>query len=100
MEGAVGYLYHIVKDYAATWVLLACVVAAVRRGMFKPARYAVPEKYGKDHTAEAVFVLGLISTLMVSESIFEASLVAAQIQKGMTADFLPPATLAWLFMTL
>ena len=39
----------------------------------KPARYAVPEKYGKDHTAEAVFVLGLIATLMVAESLFEGS---------------------------
>ena len=66
-SGVLGQIYNVLKDYAATWVLIACVIAAVRRGIFKPERYAVPSRYGKDHTAEAVFVLGLISTLMISE---------------------------------
>lgn len=76
LSGALGDVYNVCKDYAATLVLLACIVAAIRRGLVQPARYAVPEKYGKDHTAEAVFVLAIISTLMISESLFEASLIA------------------------
>lgn len=77
MSGPLGTLYNIAKDYAATIVLIACLIAAFRRGIVKPARYAVPERYGKDHTAEAVFVLALISVLMISESLFEASAIAA-----------------------
>lgn len=97
LGGVLGLIYNFVKDYAATWVFAACVIAAVRRGFFKPERYAVPEKYGHDHTKEAVFVLGIIMTLMASESLFEACLVAAQVQQGIHAEFLPPLTLAWLF---
>ena len=37
------------------------VVAAVRRIVFKPARYAVPAKYGKGHTVDAIFLLALIA---------------------------------------
>jgi Fe-S oxidoreductase len=95
--GLAGHAYALLKDYAATCVLIACVVAAVRRGIFKPKRYTVPPRYGKDHTPEAIFVLGLIAILMISESLFEASRVAAQVQQGIRADFLPPLTLAWLF---
>jgi len=95
--GALGHIYNFIKDYAATWVLIACIIAAIRRGIFKPERYAVPEKYGHDHTGEAVFVLGLISLLMISESLFEVSLVAAQTQSGVHAEFLPPLTIAWFF---
>ncbi|MGD8250799.1 MAG: (Fe-S)-binding protein [Desulfobacterales bacterium] len=95
--GFLGQVYAVTKDYAATVVLLSCAVAAVRRGIFKPERYDVPERYGKDHTGEAVFVLAIIATLMISESLFEASLVAAQIQQGLHAEFLAPGSLAWLF---
>ncbi len=77
MSGPLGTLYNIAKDYAATVVLIACLIAAFRRGVLKPPRYAVPERYGKDHTAEAVFVLALISVLMISESLFEAAAIAA-----------------------
>ncbi len=96
-DGAVGNIYNFIKDYAATWVLIACIIAAIRRGIFKPERYAVPEKYGHDHTIEAVFVLGLISLLMISESLFEASLVAAQTASGVHAEFLSPLSIAWFF---
>lgn len=95
--GAVGRLYGTLKDYAATWVLIACVIAAIRRGIFKPQRYAVPPRYGKDHTAEAIFVLGLISILMISESLFEASLAVAQSRQAAHAGFPAPLTLGWLF---
>ncbi|MGA6927531.1 MAG: (Fe-S)-binding protein, partial [Desulfosarcina sp.] len=93
--GLLGDIYSVLKDYAATAVLIACGVAAYRRVVVKPARYAVPAKYGKDHTAEALFVLGLISTLMISESLFEASLAAANLQAGHPAEFIAPASLAW-----
>jgi Fe-S oxidoreductase len=96
-SGGVGQFYNIIKDYAATLVLIAVVVAAIRRGVFRPARYAVPEKYGKDHTAEALFVLALIGTLMVSESLFEATSRLRQVQG---AETIPVLTLAWVFQLL
>jgi len=97
MSGAFGDFYNVLKDYAATWVLVAVIIAAIRRGIFKPARYAVPPQYGREHTWEALVVLGLIATLVISESLFEASLLAAQIQKGLHAEFAAPLTLVWLF---
>jgi len=92
--GALGPFYNAAKDVAATVVLLCVAVLAVRRGFFKPTRYAVPEKLGKDHTPEAILVLGLIGTLMVSEGLFEASLLAA------TAGQATPLTLTWAFLQL
>jgi Fe-S oxidoreductase len=96
-SGSFGGFYNVVKDYAATWVLIAVIIAAIRRGIIKPARYAVPPRYGREHTWEALLVLGLIATLVISESLFEASLIAAQVQKGMHAEFAAPLTLVWLF---
>ena len=96
-DSDIGHIYNTVKDYAATIVLIACVAAAVRRGIFRPARYNVPEKYGHDHTAEAIFVLGIISTLMLSESLFEAALAVAESQKGNPGVLTAPATLVHCF---
>ncbi|OIN95876.1 MAG: electron transfer flavoprotein [Deltaproteobacteria bacterium CG1_02_45_11] len=98
--GMGGYVYDIGKDYAATWVLIACIIAAIRRGIFKPKRYAVPVQYGRDHTGEALLVLGLISILMISESLFESSHVAARIHQGQTVEFLAPFTLVWFFQNI
>ncbi|MDM8516732.1 (Fe-S)-binding protein [Desulfobacterales bacterium HSG16] len=95
MGGIVGHIYNILKDYAATIVLITCIIAAVRRGLFSPERYKVPARYGKAHTGEAIFVLGMISVLMISESLFEASSVAASIQAGLHAEYLAPLSLAW-----
>jgi Fe-S oxidoreductase len=100
MDGVLGQLYGIIRTYAATWVLVVALIAIVRRGIVQPARYAVPEKYGKAHTGEAVFVLCMICTLVISESLFEGSLVSAQLQKGMHAEYLAPLTLAWGFKHL
>ncbi|MBA3010617.1 MAG: (Fe-S)-binding protein [Desulfobacula sp.] len=97
LGGWLGHVYNFIKDYAATFVLIACIVAAVRRGIYKPKRYAVPEKYGKDHTAEAVFVLGIISTLMISESLFEASELAYALTVDGQSHFLAPLSLVWIF---
>ena len=96
LSGEAGYFYNIVKDYAATLVFLCVVIAAIRRVVFKPARYAVPAKYGKDHTAEAVFVLALIAILMVSESLFEASSAAFAAVQGQPAEHLAPLSMAWV----
>ncbi|WP_245809468.1 (Fe-S)-binding protein [Desulfamplus magnetovallimortis] len=96
-NGFIGDIYNFFKDYAATAVLIACIVAAVRRGIVRPSRYDVPEKYGKDHTAEAVFVLGVISTLMISESMFEATELAAEMQHTGHSEFIAPLSLVWFF---
>ena len=69
---SMGGLYGAISDYAATVVFLCMVVAIVRR-LLKPARYAVPAKYGKAHTADAIFLLALIAVLMLADSVFEAS---------------------------
>ncbi len=99
LSGPLGIVYFSLKDIAATLVLISCIIAAIRRGIFKPARYAVPAKYGHDHTGEAVFVLCIISILMISESLFEASLAAAQIGMGAHAEFMVTGSLVW-FETL
>ncbi len=95
--GLIGHVYNFLKDYAATFVLVACIIAAIRRGIYKPKRYAVPESIGKDHTAEAVFVLGIISTLMISESLFEAAELAYAFQVTGQEHFLAPLSLVWIF---
>jgi Fe-S oxidoreductase len=93
---AVGRTYDVVADYAATIVFLAVAFAAVRRVVFRPARYAVPERYGKGHGVDAIFLLGLIALLMFSESLFEATRAAIQVQQGAEAEFLPVLSLGWL----
>jgi Fe-S oxidoreductase len=92
----VARLYDVVADYAATIVFLAVSAAAVRRVIFKPTRYAVPPKYGKGNAADAIFLLGLIAILMCSESLFEASRAAMQIQQGTASEFLPMLSLPWI----
>src|SRR6266568_574099 len=94
-QGASG-LYDIVKDYAVTLVFLSVVIAAIRRAVFRPSRYAVPPRYGKDHTAEAIFILALIATLMVSESVFAGSEAAARTQQGESVEFLAVLSLPWM----
>jgi Fe-S oxidoreductase len=98
--GSFGTVYAILKDYATTWVLMVVVIAAVRRSIFKPARYAVPPRYGRGHTWEALLVLGLIATLVVSESLFEASLAAAHVQKELPVEVVAPFSLVWFFKDL
>ncbi|MCF8029686.1 MAG: (Fe-S)-binding protein [Desulfohalobiaceae bacterium] len=97
LDGTSGVVYSVLKDYAATVVLLACIAAGIRRGVFKPERYKVPAKYGTEHTWEAIFVLGLIGGLMVFESLFEATAVAAQAQQGAAVEMVAPLSLAWFF---
>jgi Fe-S oxidoreductase len=96
MSGRAGHVYDVVKNYAATAVFLCTVIAAVRRGVFRPARYAVPAKYGKDHTSEAILVLGFIAILMLSDGLFEASGAVWQARHGQTAAGPGPLSLVWV----
>ncbi|MFH2130823.1 MAG: (Fe-S)-binding protein [bacterium] len=101
IPGFDGGPYFVIKDYAATVVVIACVIAAIRRGLFESERYKVPEKYGHGHKGEAVFVLAIITTMMITESLFEAALVAAEVQKGgLHVAYLPPLSMAWMFKSL
>ena len=88
LSGRTGQIYDLITDYAATVVFLCMVVAAGRRLIFKPARYAVPAKYGKGQTADAIFLLGLIAVLMVADSLFAASRSAGHLQQGQPAEAL------------
>lgn len=47
LSGWAGPIYDIITDYAATVVFLCMVFAMARRLVFKPARYAVPARFGK-----------------------------------------------------
>ena len=88
LSGRAGDIYGVITDYAATVVFLCMVVAVVRRLVFKPARYEVPARFGKAHTADAVFLLGLIAILMLADSLFEAAKVAGQSQQGQPVETL------------
>ncbi len=85
-SGGAAHYYAVVTDYAATVVFVCMMVAAVRRIVFKPARYGVPTRYGKGHPADAIFLLALIAILMFADSLFAASDPGAAIG---------PFSLAW-----
>ncbi len=94
-SGSFGHAYDIIKDYAATVVFLCMVVAIVRRLVFKPARYAVPGRYGKAHTADAIFLLALIAILMFADSLYEGSRAAMEFHRGVPVGFLASWSLPW-----
>ncbi len=96
----IGLVYTIVKDYAATIVFCCMIFAIVRRVVFKPARYAVPARYGKGHPFDAIFLLALIALLMATESLFEASKAAYQTQQGQPAEFLAVLSLPWVLKSI
>ncbi|MDJ0828483.1 MAG: (Fe-S)-binding protein [Desulfobacterales bacterium] len=95
LGGVLGHVYHVLKDYVTIMVFVVVVIAMIRRGIFKPARYGVPARYGKEHTAEAIFVLLLICGLVTCDMIFEGSLAAAQIKKGLETEILAPLAGSW-----
>ena len=96
LSGRAGHIYDIITDYAATIVFLCMVVAVIRRLVFKPARYEVPARFGKAHTADAVFLLALIAILMVADSLFEAAKAAGQSQLGQPVETLAVLSLPWI----
>ena len=97
VPASIGHIYDIVKDYATTIVFVCMLVAMFRRLVIKPARYAVPAKYGKGHPADAIFLLALIAFLMVGDSLFAASKAAFQARLGQPEDFLAVLSLPWMF---
>ncbi|MFZ0953029.1 MAG: (Fe-S)-binding protein, partial [Candidatus Sulfotelmatobacter sp.] len=96
LSGEVGQIYNIITDYAATIVFLCMVVAVVRRLAFRPARYEVPARFGKAHTADAIFLLVLIAVLMVADSMFAAAKAAAHSQQGRPVELLAVLSLPWM----
>ena len=56
-----------------------------------------PRSMAKAHTADAVFLLGLIATLMVADSLFAASNTAGHAQQGQTVETLAVLSLPWMF---
>ncbi len=94
LSGSAGHAYDVVRDYATTIVFVCMIVLMVRRAVFKPARYAVPAKYGWKRGADAIFLLALIAVLMLADSVFDAAKVAAQ--QGETAELLSAFSLPWL----
>jgi Fe-S oxidoreductase len=93
--GGARHLYEIITDYAATVVFLCMVVAAIRRIVFKPARYQVPAKFGKGRPADAIFLLALIALLMVADSLYEGSKAANLAQHGQLAELPALFSLPW-----
>jgi Fe-S oxidoreductase len=96
LSGETGRIYGIFADYAATMVLFCAVFAIIRRLVFKPARYAVPARYGTSHTAEAIIVLLLIGGLMVAESLGDASAVCMEVRRSGIV-LTTPFSLVWMF---
>jgi Fe-S oxidoreductase len=97
LSGTALHIYDIITDYAATIVFICMVVATVRRLVFKPARYAVPARYGKAHTADAIFLLGLIALLMVADSLYTASQYTAELRQGLAVESLAALSMPWFF---
>jgi len=94
LSGRAGSIYDTITDYAATVVFLCMVIAIIRRLVFKPPRYAVPAKFGKAHTADAIFLLSLIGILMVADSLFAAAKAAAE--RGQSVEALAAFSLPWI----
>src|SRR5271166_6138862 len=100
LSGRPGQIYDVITDYAATIVFLCMVIAVVRRLVFKPARYAVPARYGKAHTADAIFLLSLIAILMVADSLFAAAKAAAQASQSQATEALATFPLPWVLQSV
>jgi Fe-S oxidoreductase len=96
VPGTLGRVYDVLRDYAATAVFIAVAIAAVRRLVFKPARYAAPPEFGKWRSVDAIFLLGLIGLLMIADGIFEGSEAAARILEGKPAASLAVLSLPWM----
>ena len=96
----IARVYDAVRDYATTIVFCCMIFAAIRRLVFKPERYAVPLSRGKAHTADAIFLLGLIAILMTADSLFAASKAAFQAQQNQPAEALAALSLPWLLQVV
>ncbi len=79
----IGHGYAAVKDWTGLVVLLGCGLAAWRRVVSKPARYH-DRNAGESHTPEALLILGLISTLMIADAVYDASALALKNESAFT----------------
>jgi Fe-S oxidoreductase len=68
----IGPGYSSVKDVTALVVLICCLIAIVRRAIFRPARYRDRHAHSS-HAHEAYIILGLIALLMVADAVYEGS---------------------------
>lgn len=89
-------IYMYLSHFVGTVVFIACIVAMIRRGIFRPERYAVPERFGKSHTPETIFALFMVALLMAGDMIFQGSAHAAKVQAGAETGFLIPGTGVWV----
>lgn len=67
MDTDLGSHYDTLKDLFELIVLAACLLAILRRAVFRP------ERYENSHRGEAFLVLSLISFLMVTDMFYEGS---------------------------
>ena len=100
LPGGTGIFYRAVTQYASTVVFFCVLIAAVRRVAFKPARYAVPARFGRSHAADAIFLLALIAILMFADALFESSKVVMESRAIAAIEPPVPLSLAWLFAQL
>jgi Fe-S oxidoreductase len=71
----IGPGYSSVKDVTALVVLVCCLIAIVRRAVFRPARYHDRLAHSS-HAHEAYIILGLIALLMMADAVYEGSAMA------------------------
>ncbi|WP_028319803.1 (Fe-S)-binding protein [Desulfatiglans anilini] len=89
MKGPFGGFYGFLKDLFELLVLAACIFSILRRAIARPARYA------GSHQFEAYLVLGLISFLMVTDMLYEGSLLHIESD---ARGWLPAAQIAAVFL--
>ena len=56
----------------------------------------MPARYGKPHTADAVFLLALIAILMAADGMFSAAVAVGQLKVGEAGEQLAFLSLPWL----
>ncbi|RMH03072.1 MAG: 4Fe-4S dicluster domain-containing protein [Planctomycetota bacterium] len=86
-----GPAYAASKDWVELLVLAACATAACRRLLLRPARYH-DRHATESHAREALLILGLISTLMVADAVYDGSGLGLRGETGGWRE--PLATLA------
>ncbi len=96
LSGSAGFSYAILKDYVVLMVFAVCIIAIIRRAVFRPARYAHNHTGG--HENEAYVILGLVAALMVTDMVFDGSALQLSGKTGVAALF-PAATLSSWFMS-
>lgn len=95
-EWTIGVAYSVIADIALTVLLAACIFAAVRRGYARPARYEVPEKYGKDRSRPmAILLISVLGAIALLDMIFLGSAAAAAQAAGETYRYILPLTGTW-----